>query len=271
MKHPACHLFILGSFLLGFAGASSSAAEPSPTPALVAGADAPAIEHEWIHLERYKPTYFLIGKPDTKVQISFKAELLKGADLYLGYTQLMLWDLFRESSPFTDVNYNPELFYRISTGPARGYIFDLGFFEHESNGQDGENSRGWNRSYIRVSKNYRYGQSTIAGWSLKFWVVTHLEATNPDLPNYRGLYEVQLILSSFLAPVLDVDDVLFRLYPGGHSRVNPFEGGQELTLRGKYSARKLLLPVAFQIFHGYAESLLHYSDEYWGVRIGLSF
>ncbi len=238
---------------------------------MTAEADSPVSEHEWIHIERYKPTYFLVGHPDAKVQLSFKVEILKGGNFYGAYSQLMLWDIFKDSSPFRDLNYNPDFFYRISTGPARGYIFDIGVFEHESDGKAGDQSRGWNRSYFRVSKNYRFGESTVAGWSFKIWAAWYLEPTNPDLLNYRGLYEVQVILSSFLAPLMDVDDVLFRLYPGGKSRVNPFEGGQELTFRGKVSSRRLLLPTAIQIFHGYAENLLDYSNEHWGVRVGLSF
>ena len=63
-------------------------------------------------LTAYKPVYFITGYPNTKVQISFKYQLFDNLDLYFGYSQLAFWELLtKKSSPFGDINFNPELFY----------------------------------------------------------------------------------------------------------------------------------------------------------------
>ena len=55
-----------------------------------------------ISIEPFKPTYFLMGRPDTKIEISFKLKLIEGTELYLGYTQLMMWELFQSNPYFSD-------------------------------------------------------------------------------------------------------------------------------------------------------------------------
>jgi len=80
------------------------------------------------------------------------------------------------------------------------------------------------------------------------------------------------MLSNFLGDFYDVDDLIFRLYPGGPSNVDPTRGGQELTWRVRARFRKEVLPVmVFQVFHGYAESLLDYRHSYWAWRAGIGF
>ncbi len=77
-------------------------------------------------LERYKPSYFLLGHPITKVQVSFRVQLVRDLPVHFGYTQLMMWDLFKSSAPFRDLNYNPDLFYRLalSRDDGRSLVLD---------------------------------------------------------------------------------------------------------------------------------------------------
>ena len=72
----------------------------------------------------FKDNYFITGAPigeeptrynaDAKFQISFKHRLTDrvlpfGTYLFLTYTQKSFWDIYQESSPFAETNYNPGL------------------------------------------------------------------------------------------------------------------------------------------------------------------
>jgi len=104
----------------------------------------------------YKPTYFITGHPDTKVQLSFKAYIVRAMPLYFAYSQLMMWDLFtKRSSPFRDINFNPEVFYRLNLNDQPSFQWlDFGIYEHESNGKDGGDSRAWDRIYLRYATTF---------------------------------------------------------------------------------------------------------------------
>jgi len=234
-----------------------------------------AAQENWtqvVPLEPYKPNYFLMGQPDTKIELSLKIPLVQGQNLYFGYTQLMKWELFRNDPYFADLNYNPEVFYRFPLGDGATRWLDVGPFEHESNGKGGAEERSWNRTYARYHDEWPLGGPTILRAELKAWVPYSYNPSNRNLADYRGLYETNVILSNFLGSWYDVDDLIFRLYPGGPSEVDPTHGGQELTLRVRASFRKKLLPVmVFQVFHGFAESMLDYRHSYWAWRAGIGF
>lgn len=222
-------------------------------------------------LYEYRPTYFLVGRPNTKIQFSFKAKVVRTTDLYFGYTQLMMWDLMKPSSPFRDLNYNPEVFYRLNFNTSTSHWLDLGFFEHESNGRDDEKSRSWDRSYLRYHSRFNLGEHWKLNWSIRAWIPYRLDATNADLARYRGVWEFQASLSNVLNAVFEADDLTLRLYPGGRLYINPLLGGQELTLRGKIRARNFLPYVVAQVFHGYGENMLDYNESRYGARAGIGF
>lgn len=109
----------------------------------------------------YKDNYFIAGtdlfstptrwNSDAKFQISVRHRLTNSTlpfktYLYLTYTQKAFWDVFKESFPFRDLNYNPAI------GIGKVLIYKnrlLGAIalqvEHESNGKDGIDSRSWNK------------------------------------------------------------------------------------------------------------------------------
>lgn len=236
-------------------------------------------------LEGYKPNYFLYGNPDSKIQLSTKAQLLAEKRLYFAYSQLMFWEIGRESSPISDVNFNPELFYRFDlSGPPKENDLspddpvnrgdktwlDLGVLEHESNGEAGLASRSWNRSYIRYVLESDYDDGLRIYSTFKAWFPwkTSFDAANEDLLFYRGLYEIELTCAGLLG---EQSDVTLRLYSGGPSHVNPFEGGQELTARFAIGHGRLVPLWTIQIFNGYAEDLLLYDRRRTMFRAGLSY
>ena len=65
-----------------------------------------AAQENWTHgvpLEAYKPNYFLMGQPETKIQGSLKVRLIQDQNLYFGYTQLMMWQMVRRDPYIFDI------------------------------------------------------------------------------------------------------------------------------------------------------------------------
>ncbi len=228
-------------------------------------------DYPLLPLYQYRPTYFLVGHPDTKIQISLRAKMIRTTELYVAYTQLMMWDLFKPSAPFRDLNYNPEIFYRLQFNQRTAYWLDLGFFEHESNGRDGAASRSWDRTYLRYHSSVQLAEKWELFWSLKAWVPYRYDVTTPDFARYRGVWEFEAELRNIFGQLFESDDLTLRLYPGGQYYTNPWLGGQELTLRGKIRAHNFLPYVVVQVFHGYGEDMIDYKQNRFALRAGLGF
>lgn len=147
----------------------------------------------------YKDTYFVTGIPlnqqitrntaDAVFQISIRQRLTKSilpfnSFLYLTYTQKSFWDVYRESSPFRDNNYNPGIGigkYIIEKNQLRGGV--LVAFEHESNGREEKESRSWN--YISI--NGKYFINMLLSIGFKVWIPYVDGGENKDLLEHRGL------------------------------------------------------------------------------------
>lgn len=229
-------------------------------------------EPELIHLSRYQPIYLISGHPYTKIQISFKSDIVRGFPLYFGYTQLMIWDYFNSPAPayMRDINYNPEIFYRTMISTEKAQWIDFGPFSHESNGLGSSGEVSWDRTYIRFHTRTQLGERAKLSEEIEAWVPYAL-GYNPQLPQYRGTWQLTLTLSDFIGRFFEVGDLQLRLYPGGPTHTDPTQGGQELTFRAKATYRAFLPLAVFQIFHGYAENLLDYRDERFAIRAGIGF
>ncbi len=153
----------------------------------------------------HKDNYFITGLPtntsvnrstaNAKYQISFKQMITRNAlpwDTYLfaTYSQKAFWDIYKESFPFREINFNPS----IGVGKA---VFDKNDrlkgiisinFEHESNGRDSIFSRSWNRLNTEYATNLS-DKITARG---KLWLPFAYKEGNSDILDYRGLGEIQL-------------------------------------------------------------------------------
>ncbi len=228
-------------------------------------------EPQLLQLYQYKPIYFIMGNPYTKIELSFKTQVVSTVPVYFAYTQLMFWNVFIHSPYFQDINYNPLVFYRLTLNADHEQWIDLIPEEHESNGDGGVNERSWDRLAAAYHFRTRLGDRAYFYGNLKAWVPYHYNPNNPDLAQYRGLWEVEFAVDHFMGRFFEFDDLTFRLYPGGESLTNPLHGGQELTFRTKSMERRFLPLFVAQIFHGYAESLIDYQQERWGFRAGFGF
>ena len=243
---------ILGLLFVGFARADES-------------------EIPFVSLYQYKPIYFLMGNPYTKIQLSISTQLLRTFPLYFGYTQLMMWDLFVSQPYFYDINYNPEIFYRLQPWGRIDEWIDLDLFDHESNGRGAGEERSWNRFGIRYHTRIFLGENTKLYGEIKAWVPWAVNSHNEKIERRRGSWELTLTLTDFLDSPFQSSDFILRIYPGGVSTTNPIYGGQELTFRWRTPFKAILPSFVAQVFHGYGEYLLALDDDHWGLRAGFGF
>ncbi len=118
----------------------------------------------------FKDNYFiggttLGGKPtsvnsDVKFQLSIAQRLTKSklpfdTYLFIQYTQKAFWNVFQESLPMKDLNFNPgiglgHLIVYRNKCIGKGYLM----LEHESNGKDSTASRSWNKLTFAVAVSF---------------------------------------------------------------------------------------------------------------------
>ena len=238
------------------------------------------------NLSTYKPAYFLFGVDPgiekSSFQFSFKYRLFdfdQGAffeenlsfleRIHLGYTQQSFWDLGSDSAPFKDSRYMPEFFFLedkidLNIPWVSGFGFQTGF-QHESNGRGGEASRSTNYGYIQPIISFHLWDETHLKLAPKVWVyIGNEDATNPDLADYRGYFDIEAKIGTPLGLALETH---YR-----HGKKGP-----TLQLDLSYPMNRLpflngLLDVYLhaQYFTGYAENLLEYDQRADVFRLGFS-
>lgn len=217
----------------------------------------------------YQDNYFITGIPineavtqhtaDAKYQISFRHRVTKtvlplNTALFLTYTQRSFWNVYEESLPFKDSNFNPGLAFSrhlITKGKLWG-IANIGL-EHESNGRDSIYSRSWNYLMGNVTY-YLNGSISLTG---KVWM-GFLAEENQDLFGYKGIGQLTFNYHS-------KDDFLYvsaTINPRKRGRVNTIV---EVSIRPFESMNQY---VFLQWYQGYAENLLNYNELTSKVRLG---
>jgi phospholipase A1/A2 len=223
------------------------------------------------NLSSHRDIYIISGKPDTKVQLSFKLRVLKRTEIYLGYSQLMFWRLDKKSSPFEDVSYNPELFY--------GHPLGEGFFryawiglDHRSNGKDGLESRSIDRVFTQIDNAFGIGNDVFK-WSLRLFAFYDVDKTNRDFQKYSGFWETRLSVESlfdkYYVPLNS--EIYVNFFPGGYASGNLLKGGTEIGIKVRVRMFGLLPYVLAQAYYGHSESLISYNEKIEAYRIGFLF
>ena len=232
-------------------------------------------DNESYRLTRYKDLYAIFGSPNTKIQISFKYKLTSLLNLYIGYTQLMFWELGHESSPFRDINFNPDFFYRMNF-PKHNFVKAIDFivFEHKSNGKDGAASRAWNGSGIKLYTIVKF-YSWSFNWDTKIsWYYNlGMDDTNWDYREYAGFWDTRISFINYYDPDEFIDRVslYFAFFPGGKYSQSLAKGGQELGIKFRLGWGMFYPSLFFQFYHGYNESLLDYNKDHYSYRLGIAF
>jgi len=221
----------------------------------------------------HKDNYFITGIPtnttinsqtaDIKYQISFKQLITHNTlpldtYLFLTYSQKAFWNIYEDSSPFQEINFNPS----IGLGKA---IYDKNdrvkglaslLINHNSNGRDGIYSRSWNSMNLK----YTTSLNPRTLLSLEAWAPFNYKDGNQDLFDYIGLGEVTF--SYDFKP----NKLLFEVSA---------KKGLQWNWKGSLRSRLYYNPfksinqyLMLEWFSGYGESLIDYDQFTSMVRIG---
>jgi phospholipase A1/A2 len=267
------------------------AAAPAQHPAQLAAASPPApmtppvadrsVGNAFLeNLSAYEPIYAVYGpgtNSDARIQLSFRYQLYGSRaredrapsvrdGLYFAYTQRMFWDVGARSSPFRNIDYQPEIFYLaqpLALSDRATVSGQIGM-RHESNGRDGDASRSINSLYVAPMAAFSLG----GGWRLtaapRLWLYVGNRSDNPDIRRYRGNGGLFLEIGQ---------DEGLRL--STTSRFNTDSGKGAISADLSYPLRRILgggpdFYLFAQSFHGYGENLLDYNKRMTRLRVGLA-
>lgn len=221
----------------------------------------------------YKDNYMVTGIPlnksitrktaDAFFQFSIRHRVTRSvlpfnSFLYITYSQKSFWDIYDESSPFRDTNYNPGIGigrYVIKDNKLKGAMMIS--LEHESNGKAGEDSRSWN--YINLSAKYFYNMRLSA--KVQIYVPYVDGGNNKDLLRYKGygIFSINYIdkenLWWFSLNIIPRDKII---NPNLHT---------SLSFRVSKNSNQYL---TLDYYAGYGEGLLNYKKYTNQVRIGFT-
>ena len=221
----------------------------------------------------FKDNYFALGtalnhKPteynsDVKFQISFRQRLTKSilpfhSYLFLSYSQKAMWNIFEESLPFHDLNFNPGIGVQTPIfGKGKLVGSTLIMVEHESNGRDGEASRSWNKISFAGSAYINRNLMVHA----KTWIPIIDGQQNKDILRYSGIFQTgaQYISTNKRW----VADVTFVKRKGWDLSFNTI---LNVGFRIRKKDNQFLM---LHFYDGYGENMLDYNKYHCRLRIGL--
>lgn len=263
---------IISLFMFALLSVSVSAQVLEKNPGEVYNADSVrAVLDKMPYFNLFKDNYFVGGIPignkptstnsDVKFQLSIAQRLTKSklpfdTYLFIQYTQKAFWNVFQESLPMRDLNFNPgiglgHLIIHHNKYIGKAYLM----IEHESNGKDSTASRSWNKltlaTAVTLNKNWEVQFST--------WIPVVDGKYNKDLLKYKGIFQIA------------------GNYRTNNRRLNV---GLILTKRKTWTSFNTQLEVSYkfnkrenqyiflQYYNGYGESLLEYNRFKSILRIG---
>ncbi|MCC8143615.1 MAG: phospholipase A [Tannerellaceae bacterium] len=219
----------------------------------------------------FKDNYFAGGttlghKPtgtnsDVKFQISISQRLTKSqlpfdTYLFIQYTQKAFWNVFQNSLPMRDINFNPgiglgHLIVYKNKYVGRGYLM----VEHESNGRDSTESRSWNRVTAVVAlvlnKNWEA--------QFKIWAPIIDGENNKDILKYNGIFQ--------LAGNYRTNNRHFNTALILTKRKSWFGFNAQFEVSYKFNDRENQY-LFLQYYNGYGENLLDYNVHKSMIRLG---
>jgi len=225
-------------------------------------------KEEGENIYRFKDIYIISGKPDTKVQLSFKLRIIKELNLYFGYSQLMFWKLgIEESNPFSDIAFNPEVFYTHELD--KPYLKYLSYgLEHRSNGKQREVSRSFDRIFAQFDSSIGIYKSKL-DFTLRLFAFYDLDETNKDIQNYMGFWDTQISWSNVVeGDIPSKVTAYLKFFPGGNYSEKILKGGREIGIKYRVRLFGLFPYLMLQSYHGHSESLLDYDVPVEAYRIG---
>ncbi len=228
-----------------------------------------------------EPMYFVVGRHDgdtkARFQVSFKYRLFEKdgivveklpwlEKLHFAYTQTSMWNLSSNSTAFEDTSYRPSFFWEfqnINIQVKNMPDFLRIGYEHESNGQGGDKSRGINTLFIFPAWIIQAGGRDLAVGT-KLYVYITRDSENADIEKYRGYADLVVRYgredSWFIA----------AMWRYGIDNKNTIQLDISYPVRKKIFARTAGY-FYIQSFYGYGETLLTYNQKQdINVRFGFA-
>ena len=214
---------------------------------------------------------------ETEFQISVKKPLafdLMGLNeaIIFAYTQKVWWQLYANSAPFRETNYEPEIFITFPSPDAvdaqiglKGVRFG---YVHESNGRGGLQSRSWNRLYLSTLWQHGNLFTALRAWyrlpeDRKTYPLDPDGDDNPDITDYLGYGDLSF---SYIYGKHQVDLMLRNnLHLNGENRG---AAALDWSYPLPYTEHSFWY---VKLFSGYGESLIDYNRYVNKFAIGLSF
>ncbi|MDE6648365.1 MAG: phospholipase A [Muribaculaceae bacterium] len=221
----------------------------------------------------YKDNYFAVGtdpfhKPTglnsgVKFQLSISQRLTNatlpwGTYLYLFFTEKVFWEVFKDSMPMSDLNFNPGIGWSKPFFVKDRYCGKLTLIvEHESNGRDGEASRSWNKVSLAGSAFVTECLSVHA----KYWIPIVDGKYNQDLLKYSGIFQMGFQLNS-----LDHKFTLAATFVKRQGWNFNWNTNIQLGWRIHKDSNQYFFA---DFYNGYGEGLLDYNQFHNRLRIGI--
>ena len=219
----------------------------------------------------FKDNYFVGGIPlgtkptgansDVKFQLSISQRLTKSrlpfdTYLFIQYTQKAFWNVFQESLPMRDLNFNPgiglgHLIVHKNKYIGKAYLM----LEHESNGKDSINSRSWNKvsffGSVILNKNWELQAKT--------WIHINDSDNNRDILKYNGIFQIGLNYRT--------DNQRLQCGAIFTQRKAWFGFNTQIEVSYKFNERENQY-LFVQFYNGYGENLLEYNKYKNMIRVG---
>jgi phospholipase A1 len=253
----------MASFLLLLLLTSPAFARPNEQQTIEAIFGTP----ENLKFSFHQPTYFVFGDDDLKLQFSFKYRLARSFPIYFAYTQLMFWNIYDESKPFADVNYKPEIFYRLLETDSKSFkTLDMGYL-HTSNGRDEDMSRSLDRIFVRGNYLTKFKRHYL-DVNLMVFKIFNEDDTNKDIVNHLGYWDLSMMLTDLILIEDQSLDLEFRTYAGSKG-YDLDQGATQIGLIYNFGSENFNPSIYLQRFEGYGESLMTYNKRRTEYRLGL--
>jgi phospholipase A1 len=180
------------------------------------------------------------------------------------YTQRSFWQTAKDSSPFRETNYEPEIFVQFpykENSVLKAYKISL---LHSSNGRNNEESRSWNRVYLEG-----YFQFSNLFLIPKIWYripEPNGEDDNPNIEDYYGYGDLTFLYAYkkhtfelMLRNNLKLDEA-----NKGSAELNwSFPLPEFLSTKNSYGL--------LQLYSGYGNNLIDYDKEIHKFGLGIAF
>ncbi|SMF62866.1 Outer membrane phospholipase A [Alteromonadaceae bacterium Bs31] len=215
----------------------------------------------------FKLNYAILNDEDLLLQYSFKYRVFE--ELYLAYTNLILWDIYHEEMPAEDNNFMPEAFYRFIMDDVSWLAsIDAGWF-HRSNGSAGPTSRAWDRWQLRFNKQFGWKDRSIL-WTTTFYSDLKKSSKNEDINEYHGPWDTNIVLLNVFNSNRHQLDLMATLESGENG--TSFDTGfVRLGAHYRLPFKKFRPTIYAQYWNGYGELIKFYNVKTESFRMGLSF